>query len=95
MSSPKDGGAATSSAGTSHATKSIFAMVWSVLAGYGVYTIGLIAYKIRLRAIEDYGPVIHEFDPYFNYRATEVRKKIAASIDCWFLFDSRRVDSLQ
>jgi dolichyl-diphosphooligosaccharide--protein glycosyltransferase len=22
-------------------------------------------------AIEEYGPVIHEFDPYFNYRATE------------------------
>ena len=57
----------------------------SVLAGYGVYTIGLIAYKIRLRAIEDYGPVIHEFDPYFNYRATEVRKKIAALIVGFYL----------
>jgi dolichyl-diphosphooligosaccharide---protein glycosyltransferase len=34
------------------------------------------AYKIRLQAIEEYGPVIHEFDPYFNYRATEVRKMI-------------------
>ena len=34
---------------------------------------GLIsAYHIRLHAIEEYGPVIHEFDPYFNYRATEV-----------------------
>ena len=22
-------------------------------------------------AIEEFGPVIHEFDPYFNYRATE------------------------
>src|SRR4051812_46367288 len=31
------------------------------------------AYKIRLVAIKEYGPVIHEFDPYFNYRATEVR----------------------
>jgi dolichyl-diphosphooligosaccharide--protein glycosyltransferase len=29
------------------------------------------AYKIRLYAIEEYGRVIHEFDPYFNYRATE------------------------
>ena len=32
------------------------------------------AYTIRLRAISEYGPVIHEFDPYFNYRATEVRR---------------------
>jgi asparagine N-glycosylation enzyme membrane subunit Stt3 len=31
------------------------------------------AYKIRLHAIEEYGRVIHEFDPWFNYRATEVR----------------------
>ena len=30
------------------------------------------AYKIRMHAIKEYGPVIHEFDPYFNYRATEV-----------------------
>jgi dolichyl-diphosphooligosaccharide--protein glycosyltransferase len=30
------------------------------------------AYHIRLYAIEEYGRVIHEFDPYFNYRATEV-----------------------
>ena len=30
------------------------------------------AYVIRLQSIQEYGPVIHEFDPYFNYRATEV-----------------------
>ena len=29
------------------------------------------AYEIRLFAIKEYGRVIHEFDPYFNYRATE------------------------
>mmetsp|Transcript_13328 Transcript_13328/g.14297 ORF Transcript_13328/g.14297 Transcript_13328/m.14297 type:complete len:995 (-) Transcript_13328:351-3335(-) len=29
------------------------------------------AYNIRLYAINEYGRVIHEFDPYFNYRATE------------------------
>ena len=32
----------------------------------------LMAYNIRLIAIRDFGTVIHEFDPYFNYRATEV-----------------------
>lgn len=31
----------------------------------------LVAYKIRLIAINQIGPVIHEFDPYFNFRATE------------------------
>jgi len=29
------------------------------------------AYTIRIKAIEEYGFVIHEFDPWFNYRATE------------------------
>ena len=37
-----------------------------------LYKACLEAYKIRLHAIEEYGRVIHEFDPYFNYRATEV-----------------------
>jgi len=30
------------------------------------------AYRIRLYAVAEFGRVIHEFDPYFNYRATEV-----------------------
>lgn len=29
------------------------------------------AYAFRLHAIAAYGPVIHEFDPYFNFRAAE------------------------
>eukprot|EP00656_Telonema_subtile_P006557 TRINITY_DN13033_c0_g1_i1.p1 TRINITY_DN13033_c0_g1~~TRINITY_DN13033_c0_g1_i1.p1 ORF type:complete len:504 (-),score=122.63 TRINITY_DN13033_c0_g1_i1:59-1570(-) len=29
------------------------------------------AYEIRLYAIKDYGLVIHEFDPWFNFRATQ------------------------
>ena len=29
------------------------------------------AYHIRMYAIRIYGNVIHEFDPWFNYRATE------------------------
>ena len=33
--------------------------------------IGWTAYDIRLHAIREYGLVIHEFDPWFNYRATE------------------------
>lgn len=29
------------------------------------------AYEIRLKPIKDFGYIIHEFDPWFNYRATE------------------------
>jgi dolichyl-diphosphooligosaccharide---protein glycosyltransferase len=54
-----------------------YAFLWTALYGgllvYGLYLALYSAYQIRLRAILDYGPVIHEFDPYFNYRATEVR----------------------
>jgi len=31
----------------------------------------LTSYNIRTMAIDEFGPVIHEFDPYFNLRATE------------------------
>lgn len=47
-------------------------LVWASLVMYGAYVALSSAYKIRLFAIEEFGPVIHEFDPYFNYRATEV-----------------------
>ena len=30
-----------------------------------------VAVEIRMHAVENYGRVIHEFDPWFNYRATE------------------------
>jgi dolichyl-diphosphooligosaccharide--protein glycosyltransferase len=47
--------------------------VWLGTAAYAVAVIAYTAYRIRMKAIDEYGPVIHEFDPYFNYRATEVR----------------------
>jgi len=40
------------------------------------------AYEIRLYAVEEFGRVIHEFDPYFNYRATEVSEKPLAVATC-------------
>eukprot|EP01051_Picozoa_sp_SAG22_P037352 SAG22_NODE_18590_length_284_cov_1.383784_1_plen_83_part_01 len=36
-----------------------------------LYRSGEMAFDIRLYAINTYGRVIHEFDPWFNYRATE------------------------
>lgn len=46
--------------------------VWIGGCIYVLYIALEAAYNIRLGAINDYGRVIHEFDPYFNYRATEV-----------------------
>ena len=46
--------------------------IWGAIVMYGAYIACSTAYVIRLGAIREYGPVIHEFDPYFNYRATEV-----------------------
>ena len=51
----------------------MFAAVVSVLLLNVLYRVCWEAYDIRLYAIREFGPVIHEFDPYFNYRATEVR----------------------
>ncbi|CAK9086051.1 unnamed protein product [Durusdinium trenchii] len=45
-------------------------LLWVVLIGL-LLEAGYRAYDIRLWAIKDYGPIIHEFDPWFNYRATE------------------------
>merc|ERR1719491_2220042 len=39
---------------------------WALLGAFC-----LKAYRIRLHAVNTYGYVIHEFDPWFNYRAAE------------------------
>lgn len=51
----------------------------SRLMGLGAWTLRALAmrffvmeaYDIRLFAIKSYGLVIHEFDPWFNFRATQ------------------------
>eukprot|EP00547_Thalassionema_nitzschioides_P010410 CAMPEP_0194229208 /NCGR_PEP_ID=MMETSP0156-20130528/43769_1 /TAXON_ID=33649 /ORGANISM="Thalassionema nitzschioides, Strain L26-B" /LENGTH=781 /DNA_ID=CAMNT_0038961751 /DNA_START=290 /DNA_END=2633 /DNA_ORIENTATION=- len=45
--------------------------VYAVGLGNVLYFALSQAYSIRMVAIEEYGRVVHEFDPYFNYRATE------------------------
>jgi len=59
-----------------HSQQQATLLLWDgtrlLLATYGLYAVAVRAYNIRLFAIEEYGPVIHEFDPWFNYRATEV-----------------------
>jgi dolichyl-diphosphooligosaccharide--protein glycosyltransferase len=64
----------TASSSKSASSTNSFLFEWCFL-GVAAYAVGMIAYwawKIRMQAIEEYGAVIHEFDPWFNYRATEV-----------------------
>jgi len=45
-------------------------LVWLALLFLGFYAFASKAYELRLFAINEFGPIIHEFDPYFNWRAT-------------------------
>jgi dolichyl-diphosphooligosaccharide---protein glycosyltransferase len=49
----------------------ILAAVYAAGLSNVMYYSLLQAYEIRLHSITEYGRVIHEFDPYFNYRVTE------------------------
>jgi dolichyl-diphosphooligosaccharide---protein glycosyltransferase len=53
-------------------SRGLMEMVWLGALVYVVSVVLKSAYNIRMHAINEFGPVIHEFDPYFNYRATEV-----------------------
>jgi len=49
----------------------VFSLIYyALLTNVLVYIVHL-SYRIRLIALKEYGNVIHEFDPYFNYRAAE------------------------
>ena len=47
---------------------STVAWFWRVLF---LGLIGYTSYTIRLHSVNTFGKVIHEFDPYFNFWATE------------------------
>ena len=62
------GGADVEPMGPKVAIPRLFAQAaWLLLTG----VFALNAYSIRLYAIKVYGLVIHEFDPWFNFRATQ------------------------
>ncbi|XP_048489654.1 dolichyl-diphosphooligosaccharide--protein glycosyltransferase subunit STT3A-like [Beta vulgaris subsp. vulgaris] len=44
----------------------------NVLAVFILILIGVLAFSIRLFSVIKYESIIHEFDPYFNYRVTQV-----------------------
>ncbi len=61
-----------SSSSSSSPSDELVKLVWLGAVVYAAFFFLSNAYNIRLQAIQEYGPVIHEFDPYFNWRATQV-----------------------
>lgn len=90
---PEDSGdaakdaAAASPAGAKVADSSLPAVAGSAL--YWAVRVGLLLWAmymavwIRLGAVRVYGRVIHEFDPWFNYRATEHLVGLQRRIGFW------------
>ncbi|XP_028781101.1 dolichyl-diphosphooligosaccharide--protein glycosyltransferase subunit STT3A [Neltuma alba] len=60
----------------------------SVLSFFILILIGVLAFSIRLFSVIKYESVIHEFDPYFNYRVTQFLTKNGI-YDFWNWFDDR------
>ncbi|KAL9267907.1 Dolichyl-diphosphooligosaccharide--protein glycosyltransferase subunit STT3A-like protein [Drosera capensis] len=60
----------------------------NVLAFFILLLIGVLAFSIRLFSVIKYESVIHEFDPYFNYRVTQFLTKNGI-YEFWNWFDDR------
>eukprot|EP00584_Thalassiosira_punctigera_P022138 CAMPEP_0172552596 /NCGR_PEP_ID=MMETSP1067-20121228/46223_1 /TAXON_ID=265564 ORGANISM="Thalassiosira punctigera, Strain Tpunct2005C2" /NCGR_SAMPLE_ID=MMETSP1067 /ASSEMBLY_ACC=CAM_ASM_000444 /LENGTH=960 /DNA_ID=CAMNT_0013340615 /DNA_START=110 /DNA_END=2995 /DNA_ORIENTATION=+ len=74
MPSKSSSSSASSSPSSASVGSSSDYVIGLALLGAVLYAIGVFlqnAYEIRLQAIQEFGPVIHEFDPYFNWRATQ------------------------
>nr|GMC58842.1 dolichyl-diphosphooligosaccharide--protein glycosyltransferase subunit STT3A [Ipomoea batatas] len=82
MAVPSDSEAVQGSAAT---LRQAFGNVFSLLI---LILIGVMAFSIRLFSVIKYESVIHEFDPYFNYRVTQFLTKNGI-YDFWNWFDDR------
>lgn len=60
----------------------------SVLSTIILILVAILAFSIRLFSVIKYESVIHEFDPYFNYRVTKYLTK-SGVYDFWNWFDDR------
>ncbi|CAL4894475.1 unnamed protein product [Urochloa decumbens] len=59
-----------------------------VLCAFTLLLIGVLAFSIRLFSVIKYESVIHEFDPYFNFRVTQFLSKNGI-YEFWNWFDDR------
>ena len=83
--SPSDSAAAGAAAGADTSFFLYHAIQGAVVV-YALYHCCATAYEIRLQSIQEFGPVIHEFDPYFNFRATEVSALLCCCIVFCYCF---------
>ncbi|XP_030448397.1 dolichyl-diphosphooligosaccharide--protein glycosyltransferase subunit STT3A [Syzygium oleosum] len=75
-------------ASTAAAATSLRYAFGGVLSFFILLLIGVLAFSIRLFSVIKYESVIHEFDPYFNYRVTQFLTKNGI-YDFWNWFDDR------
>ncbi|KAG2484889.1 hypothetical protein HYH03_016370 [Edaphochlamys debaryana] len=66
----------------------LFAKLGQAFKYLALTGICLLAFSIRLFSVVKYESVIHEFDPYFNYRVTQFLTK-QGFYDMWNWFDDR------
>jgi hypothetical protein len=72
MAETKKKSSSSNSSSSTETSDYLVNLVWVGAVAYALFLFLNNAYIIRLQAIEEFGPVIHEFDPYFNWRATQV-----------------------
>lgn len=60
----------------------------NVVCGFSLAGICILAFSLRLFSVIKYESVIHEFDPYFNYRVTQFLTK-EGFYNLWNWFDDR------
>ncbi|MQM13138.1 hypothetical protein Taro_046059 [Colocasia esculenta] len=60
----------------------------NVLCFFALLLIVILAFSIRLFSVIKYESLVHEFDPYFNYRVTQYLTK-SEIYDFWNWFDDR------
>ncbi|KAL4303532.1 hypothetical protein GQ457_10G000660 [Hibiscus cannabinus] len=71
-----------------NATNTLRHAFGDVLSYFLLLLIGLLAFSIRIFSVIKFESVIHEFDPYFNYRVTKFLTK-QGIYEFWNWFDDR------
>ncbi|KAK6236376.1 hypothetical protein SCA6_011713 [Theobroma cacao] len=85
MSAPEASSAAVPTLMTNNTLRNAFG---GVLSFFILLLIAVLAFSIRLFSVIKYESVIHEFDPYFNYRVTQFLTKNGI-YEFWNWFDDR------
>ncbi|XP_022754987.1 dolichyl-diphosphooligosaccharide--protein glycosyltransferase subunit STT3A [Durio zibethinus] len=85
MAAPETSSAAVPTLYTNNTLRNAFG---GVLSFFILLLIGVLAFSIRLFSVIKYESVIHEFDPYFNYRVTQFLTKNGI-YEFWNWFDDR------